>query len=66
MSGFEVQYSDDGNEVCIIPKPTISSVDFHALIRAFKKQKYKYCIGRDERCGYRFVKKYGKDVTGAI
>jgi len=57
MEGFEVQYSDDGNEVCIIPRPKISTKDFFALIESFRDQGYKSMIPADEKRGYTFVKK---------
>jgi len=57
MKGFEVQYSDDENEVCIIPRPRISTKDFFALIKSFGEQGYKSMIPADERRGYIFVKK---------
>lgn len=63
MTGFEVQFSDDGNQVCIIPKPTISTSDFHALIKSLRKQGYKFMIPADERCGYIFVKRVKKEDT---
>ena len=57
MKGFEVQYSDDAEEeVCIIPKPSISTSDFCVLIEYFQTKGYKYWIPADDRGGYRLVK----------
>ena len=56
-NGFEVQYSEDLEEVCIIPKPLIDSHDLLALIYVFEEKGYEYHIPADERRGFRFVKK---------
>lgn len=56
MKGWEVQYSEDKEEVCVIPRPSISCYDFHMLLEHFKKKGYKLWMPSDERCGYRFSK----------
>ena len=65
MQGFEVQYSSDsGEEVCIIPKPSISLGDFSMLLDYFGKQGYKYWIPSDERGGHRLVKGNNQKMVG--
>lgn len=54
--GFEVQYSDDGNEVCFIPKLFIGTEIFSFMCDYFYSEGYKWWVPADERCGYRFVK----------
>ena len=54
--GFEVEYSDDKNQVCIIPKNSLSLEEFDLLVNFFIKIGYKYCLPADEGCGYLFSK----------
>ena len=61
MKGFEVQYSDDESEICIIPKPSISTGIFFAVVDYFHKQGYKYWLPADERRGYILAKNLRKD-----
>ena len=56
-NGWEVQYSEDQNEVCIIPHFGIDTSDFSMLLKYFQEKGYRYWVPPDERCGYRFVKK---------
>lgn len=53
---YKVEYSSDGNEVCIIPIVGIPTDDMFALIKSFKKQRFNHHIPSDSRCGYTFVK----------
>jgi len=51
-----IEYSDDGNEVCIIPKRTIRMMDLCSLMDHFYKEGFKWWVPADERCGYTLVK----------
>lgn len=55
-NGFTVQYSSDGNEVCIIPDNGIPVKDFVLLTKCFVKLGYKWWLPADERRGYIFAK----------
>jgi len=57
MTRYEIEYSNDENEVCITPKPTIPMDDFSFLTKFFGEKGYQYWIQSDGRRGYRFVKK---------
>jgi hypothetical protein len=59
---YRIEYSKDGNEVCIIPMGSIPWEDFHALSNLFIKKGFEWWLPADERCGYLFskVKKDGK------
>lgn len=54
--GFEVQYSDDGNEVYIIPMIAVPFDDLLLLCDYYIHKGYKWWLPSDHRCGYRFVK----------
>jgi hypothetical protein len=56
-TGYRVEYSDDDNEVCIIPMTGIPTEDYFLLIEMFGANGYKWMVPADERRGYRFVKK---------
>ena len=56
MEGYRVEYTKNGDEVCIIPEPTIPFDDFRALSEIYIEQGYKYWIPADHRRGYRFSK----------
>jgi hypothetical protein len=60
-SGFKVEYSDDKNEVCVIPYPLIPVEDFVELVNMFMKLGYKSWLPADERRGYIFSKKRKKN-----
>ncbi len=53
---YIIEYSQDENEVCVIPQPDISFDDFNVLIKLFGKKGYRWWLPADERCGYRFAK----------
>ncbi len=55
-TGYSVEYSADGNEICIIPKLTIPFYDFDAIVKAYRKLGYIWWLPADERRGYRFSK----------
>ena len=53
-SAYEVEYSEDQNEICIIPKKFIPFDDFVALTKMYSEMGYKYWLPTDNRRGYRF------------
>lgn len=55
-SGFKVEYSKDGKQVCIIPMPLITTVDFDLLVNYYIKQGYKNWLPADHRRGFIFEK----------
>jgi hypothetical protein len=50
--GFKVEYSADGQQVCIIPNRTIPSEDFFMLSEMYVKLGYKWWLPSDVRGGY--------------
>ena len=54
---FTVTYSEDGNEVRLVPEPSINAEDFFHLIKSFRKQGFRLQIPDDRGHAYRFVKK---------
>jgi hypothetical protein len=58
-SGYKVEYSADGNQVCIIPNPSIPVNDMIALQKMYGKLGYKWWLPADERQGYIFSKGEG-------
>ena len=54
--GFSVEYSDDRQQVCIIPKYFISTEELTLLINFYIKMGYIRWIPSDERQGYFFRK----------
>jgi hypothetical protein len=56
MNGFKVEFSEDRNQVCIIPTPFIPFAEFSALVKIYKKKGYKWWLPADERGGYIFSK----------
>lgn len=56
INGFKVQYSQDTNQVCIIPNPFIPVNDFVEIIKMFGKLGYKWWLPADERCGFIYAK----------
>ncbi len=55
-SGYKVEYSIDGEEVCLIPQPMITSAQMHALVKHFIEKGYKWWKPSDHRGGYVFSK----------
>lgn len=53
---YTVEYTNEGNEVCIIPMPSIPFDDFKALSDLYIEQGYQYWLPADHRRGYRFSK----------
>ena len=60
-SGYRVEYSDDENQVCVIPDTAIPFEDFIELTKMYRKFGYKWWIPADDRCGYIFTK-YKKEI----
>ena len=56
MKGLEVQLSEDGNEVCIIPRPYMPMQDFRFICDYYAQQGFDKWVASDERGGHRFVK----------
>lgn len=54
---YIVEHSDDGNQVCVIPNPSISLKEFSTLMKMFVKLGYKWWLPADKRCGYILSKK---------
>jgi hypothetical protein len=55
-SGYIVEYSDDRNEICIIPYPHIPFNDFIRLVKMYGELGYKWWLPADKREGYVFAK----------
>jgi hypothetical protein len=56
MDRIIIEYSEDGNEVCLMPNPSISLTLMTALMRMQQTIGFKYWLPSDERLGYRFAK----------
>ncbi len=54
--GYRVEYSDDLNEVCIIPHSFISIDHMTAITDMYIKLGYKFWLPADERRGFIYVK----------
>jgi hypothetical protein len=54
--GYSVEYSKDGEQVCIIPNLTIPTNHFTALINMYIDLGYKRWLPTDGRRGYIFAK----------
>lgn len=63
MNGYRVEYSADGNQICIIPYFTIPLDDFFALVKMYGDLGYKCWLTADERCGYIFAKEVRQDIS---
>jgi hypothetical protein len=62
---FIIEYSEDEDEVCIIPFPHIPLDHFCEIVKTFGELGYKWWIPADERCGYRYIKnkeRYGNEL----
>lgn len=53
---YRIEHSEDGNEVCIIPNPSIATDIFCFLSESFTAIGYKYWLPADYRCGYLLCK----------
>lgn len=60
--GFRVEYSEDWNQVCIIPMPTVPAHDFAKIMKLYNTLGYKYWLPSDKRCGYILAKKVKNDI----
>ena len=60
--GWEVQYSHDEQEVCLIPRDRISFDDLDMITKHFNEKGYSVWIRSDSRKGYNFSKQK-KDLT---
>lgn len=58
--GYKVEYSQDRNEICIIPYPSIPCDDFIAFVAMYRELGYKYWLPADERKGFIFAKEKSK------
>lgn len=58
--GYRVEYSDDGDTVCIIPEPSIPSDEFFKLMKFYTSLGYKWWLPADDRRGYILSKKSEK------
>lgn len=56
MDGYRVEYSQDDNEVCIIPAPMINIEHFCALTTMYNQKGYKWWLPADDRRGYLFCR----------
>jgi len=54
--GYTVQYSDDMNEVCIIPHPAIDLEHFAYLTKMYNELGFKWWLPADNRRGYLYCK----------
>jgi len=59
-NAYLIEYSPDGNEVCIIPQPTMTLTELAELMDNFSKEGFKWWVPADERNGYRLVKEHEK------
>jgi hypothetical protein len=50
--GYRVEYSEDENEVCIIPMPALPMEDFFELTSMYIRLGYKWWLPADDRRGY--------------
>lgn len=50
--GFRVEYSEGGNQVCIIPMPFVNADHFAKIMQLYSDLGYKYWLPADERSGY--------------
>lgn len=57
QSGYKVEYTDNDDEICIIPWPAIPFEDFNELIKMYIKLGYICWHPSDERRGFIFSKK---------
>lgn len=62
-TGYNVEYSECGNEVCVIPKLFIPSEEFFKIVKMYNKLGYRYWLQADERRGYLFSKKKVESVN---
>jgi hypothetical protein len=54
--GYKVEYSEDMNEVCLIPFPSIDLHEFCNLTKQFGLLGYKWWLPADDRRGYLYCK----------
>ncbi len=50
--GFRIEYSDDEEQVCIIPNRLIPFLHFNAILEAFISLGYVWLLPADQRRGY--------------
>lgn len=56
MKGWEVQYSEDDQEVCIIPRDSMPFDDLDLITKFFNDKGYTLWVKSDNRKGYNFLK----------
>ncbi len=56
MTAYKVEHSEDGNEVCIIPEPTMSIEEIRLLVKLYSDLGYNWWVASDERRGYTLAK----------
>lgn len=54
--GYKIEFSEDSNQVCIIPNAFIYISDFDRIVNGFLKEGYKYWLPADHRGGFIFAK----------
>lgn len=56
MDRVIIEYSEDGNEVCLKPDPVMPLDLMADLINLHGEKGFKWWVPADRRCGYRFVR----------
>ena len=56
MDRVIIEYSEDGNEVCLIPDPVMPIEPMQDLIDLHGAKGFNWWVPADQRRGYRFVR----------
>lgn len=60
--GYRVEFSDDGDQVTVVPCNWVTSADLNLLINFFQMEGFKYVRTCARTGGYRFVKERPMDT----